>query len=198
LTVAVNCSIDAAVSSSELACSSVRDDRSRLPAAICAEAVAIASAPPRTSPTIRCRLVFICCNACSSIPVSSLLRISIRVVRSPAATARATPSAWFRGADTACASSFAITMPSTMVRTTPPMTSSRARPYTACTSLLAWRDPRWLSSTSLPIWVCTAVASRDDSPRLCSIASCVFCWRASTSNLLLSIRYCCQNWLSAW
>ena len=47
-TVDVNCSIDAAVSSSELACSSVRDDRSRLPAAIWLDAVAMVSVPTRT------------------------------------------------------------------------------------------------------------------------------------------------------
>ncbi len=43
LTVDVNSSIDDAVSSSELACCSVRDDRSRLPDAICVDALAIVS-----------------------------------------------------------------------------------------------------------------------------------------------------------
>ena len=48
LTVEVNSSIEEAVSSRELACCSVRDDRSMLPAATCADAVAIASVPVRT------------------------------------------------------------------------------------------------------------------------------------------------------
>ncbi|MNT55155.1 hypothetical protein D3C72_1923710 [compost metagenome] len=47
-TVALSCSIDAAVSSSALAWLSVRADRSVLPCAICTLAVATLSDPPRT------------------------------------------------------------------------------------------------------------------------------------------------------
>ncbi|QJD90896.1 hypothetical protein HH213_12885 [Duganella dendranthematis] len=73
MTVLVSSSIDDAVSSSALACSSVRDDRSRLPAAISVDAVVIVSVPLRTSPTMRTRLADMRCSACSSLPVSSLL-----------------------------------------------------------------------------------------------------------------------------
>jgi hypothetical protein len=47
-TVEVSSSMEAAVSSMLEACSSVRDDRSALPEAICEEAVVTASAPSRT------------------------------------------------------------------------------------------------------------------------------------------------------
>ena len=73
LTVLVSSSIDDAVSSSELACSSVREDRSRLPAAICEDAVAMASVPLRTSLTMRTRPPDMRCSACSSLPGSSWL-----------------------------------------------------------------------------------------------------------------------------
>jgi hypothetical protein len=89
-TVLVSSSIDDAVSSSELACSSVRDDRSRLPLAISADAVAMVSVPLRTWPTMRIRLSFISFSAPSSWPVSSLVCTSMRLVRSPEATVCAT------------------------------------------------------------------------------------------------------------
>ena len=89
-TVDVSSSIDDAVSSSELACSSVREDRSRLPLAICDDAVAIVSVPPRTWPTMFTRLEFMSFSACSSWPVSSVVCTSIRLVRSPEATVCAT------------------------------------------------------------------------------------------------------------
>ena len=57
LTVLVSSSMEAAVCASELACSSVRDDKSTLPAAIWLEAVAMVSVPWRTWPTIPTRLV---------------------------------------------------------------------------------------------------------------------------------------------
>jgi hypothetical protein len=59
LTVEVSSSIDAAVSSSELACCSVRLERSWLPAAICWLAVPIASVPLRTWVTMPTSEVFI-------------------------------------------------------------------------------------------------------------------------------------------
>ncbi|MNQ08466.1 hypothetical protein D3C85_212650 [compost metagenome] len=96
-TVEVSSSIDAAVCSSELACSSVRDDRSWLPEAICPEAVAMVSVPVRTSPTTFARLAFMSFSACISCPVSSRLSTRMFALRSPAATVSATSSAWPSG-----------------------------------------------------------------------------------------------------
>ncbi|MNT34857.1 hypothetical protein D3C72_1708570 [compost metagenome] len=56
MTVPVNCSIDVAVSSIEPACCSVRFDRSRLPAAISRELVAMVCVPARTWLTMATRL----------------------------------------------------------------------------------------------------------------------------------------------
>jgi hypothetical protein len=81
--------MDDAVSSSELACCSVRDDRSRLPLAISPAAVAMVCEPARTSPTMLCRLAFISCMARSSWPISLVDATSTVWVRSPAATPRA-------------------------------------------------------------------------------------------------------------
>ena len=67
LTVLVSSSIEAAVCSSELACSSVRDDRSWLPVAIWLEAVAIVSVPVRTSPDHLRQAR----RSCSSAPASA-------------------------------------------------------------------------------------------------------------------------------
>ncbi|MDB5793672.1 MAG: hypothetical protein JWR25_51 [Noviherbaspirillum sp.] len=78
--------MELAVSSSEEACSSVREDRSRLPVAIWLDAVAIVSVPLLTWDTIRTRLSFIALRACNSCPVSSVVLTSIRLVRSPLAT----------------------------------------------------------------------------------------------------------------
>ncbi|MNQ57919.1 hypothetical protein D3C85_720900 [compost metagenome] len=89
-TVDVSSSIDDAVSSSELACSSVREDRSRLPLAISDDAVAMVSVPLRTWPTMLTRLEFMSFSARSSWPVSSVVCTSIWLVRSPEATVCAT------------------------------------------------------------------------------------------------------------
>jgi len=89
-TVDVSSSIDEAVSSSELACCSVRDDKSWLPAAISADAVAMVSVPLRTWPTMPTRLSFMVFRACMSWPVSSRLCAVMVLVRSPAATVSAT------------------------------------------------------------------------------------------------------------
>jgi hypothetical protein len=90
-TVDVSSSIDDAVSSSELACSSVRatdpDCRGDL-----REAVAIVSVPLRTWPTMRIRLSFMPLSAPSSWPVS-VVCTSMRLVRSPDATVCATRTA---------------------------------------------------------------------------------------------------------
>ncbi|OWG18458.1 hypothetical protein KDK82_1937 [Delftia sp. K82] len=80
----------AAVCSSELACCSVREERSWLPASISPEAVAMLSAPERTCPTTWARLSFIWRSACSNWPVSSRESTVMRLVRSLLATVRAT------------------------------------------------------------------------------------------------------------
>ncbi len=70
-TVELSSSMADAVCSSALACSSVRDDKSILPAAICDDAVAMVSVPLRTCCTISSRLPFMMHSASSSLPVSS-------------------------------------------------------------------------------------------------------------------------------
>jgi len=96
-TVEVSSSIAAAVSSSEPACCSVRAERSRLPPAISAEAVAMVSAPPRTSATMRVRLPFIWRKASSNWPISSRAPARISLHRLPSATCCATSTAWRTG-----------------------------------------------------------------------------------------------------
>jgi len=96
-TVEVSSSIADAVSSSELACSSVRDDRSRLPAAISLDAVEIASVPWRTCATTPSKLVFMAFSAPSRRPVSSLESTTMCEDRSPEATVSATPTAALMG-----------------------------------------------------------------------------------------------------
>ena len=91
-TVEVSSSIDDAVSSSEDACCSVRDDRSRLPAAICPEAVAMVSVPLRTFRTMSAsfsRIVFIA----NSRLLLSPGWVSICTSRSPDAMRDATSAA---------------------------------------------------------------------------------------------------------
>jgi hypothetical protein len=90
LTVAPSCSIDAAVSSSVDAWSSVRADRSRLPWAICALAVATLSALPRTELTMRISDVCIESMAASSGLNSSRAVSTTGWVRSPSRTRSAT------------------------------------------------------------------------------------------------------------
>ncbi|CUJ36477.1 Uncharacterised protein [Achromobacter sp. 2789STDY5608633] len=85
LTVEASCSIEAAVSSSEAACCSVRLDRSVLPAAISCEPVLISSTPRRTEDTVRVRLSCMRLSAANSWPISLVLRTSTRAVRSPPA-----------------------------------------------------------------------------------------------------------------
>ena len=99
-TVDVSSSIDDAVSSSEPACCSVRDDRSRLPLAISLAAPAISTLPLRTSVTSFASDAFMSFRASSICAASSLPRTSMRLVRSPAATVRATSTARFSGRTT--------------------------------------------------------------------------------------------------
>jgi hypothetical protein len=88
-TVAVSCSMDAAVSCRLLACSSVRWLKSRLPVAICVVPVAMLSLLWRTVPTTLTRLAFMRARACISCAVSSCPRTSMRELRSPDATVSA-------------------------------------------------------------------------------------------------------------
>ncbi len=85
-TVLVNSSIEAEVSSSELACCSVRFDRSRLPDAIWSEAPSIVYVAARTSRTMRAKLEFMPYSAWMSCPNSFVERTSICAVKSPSAT----------------------------------------------------------------------------------------------------------------
>ncbi|MNV13801.1 hypothetical protein D3C71_1044610 [compost metagenome] len=87
-TVALSCSIEAAVSSSALAWLSVRAERSVLPWAICTLAVATFSEPLRTWRTTCVSWLRICCSACSSWPTSLVPWASGAPLRSPCATAR--------------------------------------------------------------------------------------------------------------
>lgn len=82
--------MDDAVSSSEPACCSVREERSWLPAAICADAVAIASEPERIWLTVLARFSAIRFKAFCSWPISSSRSTTIGELRSPAATVSAT------------------------------------------------------------------------------------------------------------
>ena len=88
-TVVPSSSIEAAVSCSELACCSVRTDKSELPLAISPLAPATALAFVRTSCTVRARLSRMVRSAAITLSVSPA-RSAIGVARSPAATAPAT------------------------------------------------------------------------------------------------------------
>ena len=86
-TVELSSSIEAEVSSRALACCSVRADRSLLPWAISALAVATPSAPRRTSPTMPANCCCMAPSVCSNWPGSSLPVASRAYVRSPCAMA---------------------------------------------------------------------------------------------------------------
>jgi hypothetical protein len=92
-TVPVSSSMLAAVCCSEAACSSVRCDKFRLPAAICALVEATPSALRRTRLTTSAKFACISRSAASSSPISSDLSGRISVDRSPVATVRATSTA---------------------------------------------------------------------------------------------------------
>ena len=83
-TVAVNCSMLAAVSSSEAACSSVRCDRSSLPAEIWRLADAIDPADWRIPPIVACSRACMSCIAAIML-VRSPARTGTGCVRSPCA-----------------------------------------------------------------------------------------------------------------
>jgi hypothetical protein len=96
-TVEVSSSIELAVSSSVLACSSVRCDRSALPCAICALVSATLRAPCATSATSVRRRDVMSPRARSSCVISSRPPAASDTVRSPSATRRAASTAWSRG-----------------------------------------------------------------------------------------------------
>ncbi|PMQ09083.1 hypothetical protein JaAD80_26370 [Janthinobacterium sp. AD80] len=154
-TVPVSSSIDEAVSSSELACCSVRADKSRLPEAIWRDAVAMVCVPPRTSLTMRSRLAVISCKACISSPVSSRERTSTRTVRSPCATCLATSMAERRGRLIFLANHMATSAASTSVTRPPPSKTQRVcacRLATACERCASKADsacPTSLSSARM-------------------------------------------------
>ncbi|MNQ90143.1 hypothetical protein D3C85_1054730 [compost metagenome] len=117
-TVDVSSIIEAAVSSSELACSSVREDRSILPLAISAEAMAMASVPVRTRPTMAARLPLIAFRARSRSPISSRLPSATTARKSPAATCWAMPTAAPSGSVMLRISHHTVTLPTTRVTNT--------------------------------------------------------------------------------
>ncbi|PMQ11810.1 hypothetical protein JaAD80_23150 [Janthinobacterium sp. AD80] len=111
-TVLVSSSIDDAVSSSELACCSVRADRSWLPAAISPDAVAIALVPVCTSDTTLRSASFMPCRARIRSPISSLAAGPKCVRKSPSATVSATFTAACSGTVIERVISQAQTLPS--------------------------------------------------------------------------------------
>ena len=96
-TVEPSCSIDAAVCCSALACSSVRPDRSWLPAAISVLAEATPCALLRTAVTVCARLCCMRCSVSSRWPISSWDCTVMCPLRSPLATRSATETACISG-----------------------------------------------------------------------------------------------------
>ena len=95
-TVAVSVSIELAVSSRELACASVRADRSALPSAISCVATDISPVLLRMSPISPVRLALMVFIACSSTPISSARSMTASMLRSPPAINCAVAIAWSR------------------------------------------------------------------------------------------------------
>jgi hypothetical protein len=149
LTVEVSSSIDDAVSSSELACCSVRLDKSRLPAAIWLDAVAIMSVPLRTSETISTRPSFIFCSALSSWPISSFDSILICSVRLPAATLLATRNACASEREIPLISQAPIARPATRPTAIKPM----------ATSFAVWKRATAASYSLLPTSSCNLISA---------------------------------------
>ncbi len=100
-TMLVSSSMLEAVSSSELACSSVRCDRSMLPAAICLVALAIESLPPRIVSMVRISPRCMSCRPRVSAPISSWLVTVIGSVRLPREISPKLPSMRFSGTEIA-------------------------------------------------------------------------------------------------
>src|SRR5450830_999295 len=122
-TAEVSCSIEEAVSSSELACSSVRDDRSRLPWAISLEAVWMVSVPERTwltMPTSLSRMTFMA----NSRLALSWLAVRISTLKSPSAIAPAILTAYAGSPPSWRVSPRVISAPSVRPAATLPSTSA--------------------------------------------------------------------------
>ncbi len=100
LTAVASSSMEAAVSSSEAACSSVRDDRLVLPEAISAAPVLISVTLRRTSATVRVRLSCMRLSAVNRTPISLSEFTATRWVRSPDAMRSKCRAASFSGCST--------------------------------------------------------------------------------------------------
>ncbi|MNV37406.1 hypothetical protein D3C71_1289250 [compost metagenome] len=160
-TVDASSSIDAAVSSNEAACSSVRLDRSALPAAIWPEALEIVSEPCRMTRTAPASFSCMSCKACSKRPVSSLEPASIRWPRSPLATVSA--------ALTARASGRVMDRVTLQANSAP---SATAMPDSARFNRSASRMTSWLATpASLISTDCSLESSMMRSCRLSSMGS---------------------------
>ncbi|MNT10792.1 hypothetical protein D3C72_1456410 [compost metagenome] len=99
-TAVASSSMLAAVSSSEAACSSVREDRLVLPDAISAAPVLISFTLRRTSATVRVKLSCIRFKAANNTPISLSAMAATRCVRSPEAMRSKCTAASFRGDST--------------------------------------------------------------------------------------------------
>ncbi len=152
-TVEVSSSIEAAVSSRLLACSSVRWLRSALPLAICTVPVAMESEPARTLPTMRTRLSFMRARAESNWPTSSRRPVGMCEVRSPPATASATCTAVCSGrvmeramSQHSATASTAASAPMAMTVTRPVLTCASARSLSSAITFCWWSDRRVMAS----------------------------------------------------
>ncbi|MNX59812.1 hypothetical protein D3C86_906990 [compost metagenome] len=99
-TVEASSSMEAAVSSRDAACCSVRLDRSVLPAEISRAPTLISSTPRRTVATVRVRLSCMRLMAANNWPISLVLRTSIRPVKSPPEILSKWSPAWCSGRST--------------------------------------------------------------------------------------------------
>ena len=157
-TVAVSCSIDAAVSCRLDACTSVRRARSSAPPAICTASRATVSVLSRTSVITRTSWPFISRRAPSSSAVSSVPRTSMRALRSPPATVRATATACCSGREMDRVMTTAIAAPASSA------SAVAASIHTWMVSLMARAAPnssaatRTCSSTSRCTASCTLAA----------------------------------------
>ncbi len=116
-----------AVSSSELACSSVRCDRSALPAAICLVAAPIDSEPWRTRRTVSVNAACMRARPSSRRPISSRRSMRTGCVRSPAAMRSNCASVAFSGPTMARSSSHAHPTDTTSASTMAAITRLRIR-----------------------------------------------------------------------
>ena len=161
-TVDESCSIEAAVSSSALACSSVREDRSVVPLEISSLAVATDSALLRTRCTTVLRLWRICSMVAIRVPISSLLRAWMGWVRSPAAICVAACIAWWAGRDSERVTSTANSSARAALLAMLPSTHHMAEVLTVALSVRSTSALFWLMLDSLP--TVSARAAKAGSP----------------------------------